>query len=78
LGRINLAIILWRDLDLAIQQADFNFLDASLAPEVLFHPVSSKISGHAFHAHFDMPDLRFCGQGNQHGSEQEKHGHFFH
>jgi hypothetical protein len=36
-------------------------LNARLAPEVLFHPVGSKVSSHAFDAHFDLLDL---GLGN--------------
>jgi hypothetical protein len=33
-------------------------LNASLAPEVLLHPVCSKVSSHAFDAHFNVLDLR--------------------
>jgi hypothetical protein len=33
-------------------------LNARLAPEVLLHPVGSKVSSHAFDAHLDVFDLR--------------------
>jgi hypothetical protein len=37
-------------------------LNARLAPEVLFHPVGSKVSSHAFNAHFNVLDLRLGSQ----------------
>jgi hypothetical protein len=36
------------DINFSTQQANFHFLNARLAPEVLFHPVGSKVSSHAF------------------------------
>jgi len=57
LRRFDPPIFLGRDIDLSIQQTDFDFLNARLAPEVLFHPVGSKVSGHAFHAQFNVLDL---------------------
>jgi len=46
-------------------------LNASLASEVLFHPVGSKISRHAFHAHFNVLNLRLRNH-RQHDSKQEQ------
>src|SRR2546430_10095702 len=38
-------------------QGYIDALNARLASEVLLHPVSSKVSSHAFDAHFDVLDL---------------------
>jgi hypothetical protein len=57
LRRINAPVLLWRHLNFAIDQTDFDILNARLAPEVLFHPVCSKVSCHAFDAHFNVFDL---------------------
>jgi hypothetical protein len=39
---------------------------------VLFHTVGSKISGHAFDAHFNMLDLRFSHWHDNHRTEQNQ------
>jgi hypothetical protein len=40
-------------------------LNARLAPEVLFHPVGSKVSSHAFNAHFNVLNFRLCRRHSQ-------------
>jgi hypothetical protein len=52
-------------VDFSIQQTNIYFLNARLAPEVLFHPVGSKISSHAFDAHFNVFDLRLRRRQNR-------------
>jgi hypothetical protein len=47
-------------------------LNARLAPEVLFHPVGSKSSSHAFDTHFNVLDLRLSHRHNNHRTEQNK------
>jgi hypothetical protein len=47
-------------------------LNASLAPEVLFHPVGSKVSCHAFNAHFNVLDLRLGDWHDNNRTEQNK------
>ena len=69
------AVFLGRDVDFPIEQANFHVLNARLASEVLFHPVGSKVSGHALDAHFDVLDLGLrCRQEN--GTQQEQQGEF--
>jgi len=48
-------------------------LNARLAPEVLLHPVCSKVSGHAFDTHLDVFDLRFGHGHNQDCPKQNEH-----
>ena len=55
--RVNLPVLFGGDFDFSINQADFYICNARLASEVLFHPVCSKVSGHALDAHFDVLDL---------------------
>jgi hypothetical protein len=43
---------------------------------VLLHPVGSKVSSHAFDAHFNVFDLRLSDWTN-HRNEQGKQGKFF-
>jgi hypothetical protein len=38
----------------------------------LFHPVGSKVSRHAFDAHFDVLDLRLRHRPNHHSKQNEK------
>src|SRR5205807_610423 len=64
LGWINLPVLFGRDINFSINETDLNFLNARLAPEVLFHPVGSKVSSHAFNAHIDVCDL-WLGQGRR-------------
>src|SRR5262249_9081465 len=52
-------------------QADFHGLNARLASEVLFHPVCSKVSGHAFDAHINVLNLSI-GQRHKAKAEQEQ------
>jgi hypothetical protein len=72
LGRINPRIFLGSDIYLSITQTYFYVLNASLASEVLFHPVCSKVSSHAFDAHFHVLDLRLRMR-HQRGDEQQQH-----
>ena len=55
--RINSPVIFGDDLNFSIDQGYIDALNARLASEVLLHPVSSKVSSHAFDAHFDVLDL---------------------
>jgi hypothetical protein len=71
LSGVNLPILFGRDFNFSINQADFDVLNARLASEVLFHPVCSKVSGHAFDAHLDMFDLRLSRWHN-HQTEQSQ------
>jgi hypothetical protein len=64
--RFDLPIFFGRNINFSIQQTDFDLLNARLAPEVLFHPVCSKVSSHAFNAHFDVLDLRLANQRSEH------------
>src|SRR5207244_2910984 len=51
---------------------------ARLAPEVLLHPVCSKISSHAFDAHLDMFDLRLQLRHGLTTSKQQQREFPFH
>jgi len=51
-------------------------LNARLASEVLLHPVCSKVSSHAFDAHFNLFDLRLS-DWTDYRDEQGKQGQFF-
>ena len=66
-------ILFGRDIDFSINQTDFNFLNARLASEVLFHPVGSKVSSHAFNAHIHVRDLCLDKRRSEHQSKQNKH-----
>ena len=57
LGGFDKPVFLGRDLNLSVDQTDFYALNARLAPEVLLHPVCSKVSSHTFDAHFEVFDL---------------------
>ena len=64
-------ILFGGDINFAIQQTNFYRLNARLAPEVLFHPVCSKVSRHAFDAHFDVFDLRLGHRPNHQSKQNE-------
>jgi hypothetical protein len=72
LVRINLPIFLGSDIDFSINQAHIDVLNASLASEVLFHPVCSKVSCHAFDAHFDVLYLGFQPRHHEDATEQQQ------
>jgi hypothetical protein len=71
-----LPIFFGRDINLSVEQTHFNFLNARLASEVLFHPVGSKVSSHALDAHVDVGDLRLGQRHCQHGAKQKKQAEF--
>jgi hypothetical protein len=64
LDGIDLSIFPGSDIDFSVEQTHIYFLNASLASQVLFHTVGSKISSHAFDAHLDMLDLRLSHRHN--------------
>ena len=59
------------DINFPIYEAYFYLLNARLAPEVLFHPVGSKVSSHTFDAHFNMFDLRLSGQRAEQNEQRD-------
>ena len=68
-----MSIFFGRDINFSIDQTDFNFLNARLASEVLFHPVGSKVSSHALNAHIHVRDLCLGQRRRKHGAEQNNH-----
>ena len=66
LSRVDLPILLGRDIHFPINQADFYCLNARLAPEAFLHPVCSKVSRHAFNPHFNVFDLRLSHRHYHH------------
>jgi hypothetical protein len=53
-----LAIFLWSYFHRSVPEADFRFLHARLALQVLLNTVGSKVSSHPFDAHLDVFYLR--------------------
>lgn len=62
---INSRIFFRSYFDFAIDQTDFDALNARLASEVLLHPVCSKISSHPFDAHFDVLERALADLASQ-------------